>query len=223
MSFHSATHLPRIENVTLRPAIAADVDWAVPLLFATGPALFCYVFASPPEQAIDVLQRAFIRPQHAFSYEHTQVVEVQNQPVGLMLSYSGFLKRQADEKVQQVMAGILPLRKLPKILVNLADLTRIKQDVAPQEYYILGISILPEFRNQGLGSYFLTQAEIQARLHNCSTLCLDVAYTNTRAKALFERIGYQVTCSKTTPRFEQLTRSGGIHRMIKNLTEREKE
>ncbi|WP_421654447.1 GNAT family N-acetyltransferase [Leptothermofonsia sp. ETS-13] len=218
MSFHSTAHLPKIQNVTLRPAIAADADWAVPLLFATGPALFCYVFASPSEQAIDVLQRAFVRPQHAFSYEYTQVVEVQNQPVGLMLSYPGSLKRQADEKVQQIMVGILPLRKLPKILVNLADLTRIKQDVAPQEYYILGVSILPEFRNQGLGSYLLNQAEIQSRLYDCSSLCLDVAYTNTGAKALFERIGYRIICSKTTSRFEQLTRSGGIHRMIKNLT-----
>jgi ribosomal protein S18 acetylase RimI-like enzyme len=217
MSFHSAAHVPLIQNVTLRPAIAADVDWAVPLLLATGPALFSYVFASAPDQTALILQQAFIRPQHAFSYEHTQVVEVQEQPAGLMVSYPGFIKRQADEKVQQVMAGILPLRKLPRILVNLADLTRIKQDVAPQEYYILGLSISPEFRNQGLGRYLLNQAENQSRTYDCSGLCLDVTYTNTLAKALFERVGYRVTCSKTTPRFEQITRAGGIHRMTKNL------
>jgi ribosomal protein S18 acetylase RimI-like enzyme len=217
MSSYSAAHLPLIQNVTLRPAIAADVDWAVPLLLATGPALFSYVFASAPDQTAPILQKAFIRPQHAFSYEHTQVVEVQNQPAGLILSYPGFIKRQADEKVQQVMAGILPLRKLPKILVNLADLTRIKQDVAPQEYYILGLSILPEFRNQGLGSYLLNQAEKQSHAYDCPSLCLDVTYNNTSARALFERVGYRVTCSKTTSRFEQITRSGGIHRMTKNL------
>lgn len=217
MSSYSAAHVSTTHPVTLRPAIAEDVDWAVPLLFATGPALFSYVFASPPEQAIEILQKAFPRPQHAFSYEHTQVVEVQSQPAGLMVSYPGTLKRQAEEKMQQVMATIMPLRKLPKILVNLADLTRIKQDVAAQEYYILGLSISPEFRNQGLGTYLLQEAELESAAYDCPTLSLDVTYTNTAAKALFERRGYRVTCSKTTARFEQITRAGGIHRMSKSL------
>jgi len=206
-----------IHDVTTRPAIATDVDWAAPLLFATGPALFSYIFASPADQAQVILREAFVYPQHAFSYEHTQVVEMQGQPVGLMISYPGNLKRQADEKVHQVMARLLPLLKLPKILVNLADLTRIKQDVAAHDYYILGLSVLPEFRHQGLGAYLLTQAERQAQANQCRELCLDVTYTNLDARKLFERANYRVTCSKTTPRFEQMTRAGGLHRMVKPL------
>ncbi|UBF28294.1 GNAT family N-acetyltransferase [Kovacikia minuta CCNUW1] len=218
MSFHSAPDLTSAQTVTMRPAIAADVDWAAPLLFATGPALFSYVFASPSEQAKEILRQAFIQPQHAFSYEYTQVIEVSAQSAGLLVSYPGQVKRQADEKVQLVMARLLPLRKLPKILVNLADLTRIKQDVAPHEYYILGLSILPEFRRRGLGQYLLQQAETHARSCKCSVICLDVTYNNAPAKSLLEQMNYQVACSKTTARFEQMTRAGGIHRMIKNLT-----
>ncbi|MGA7932920.1 MAG: GNAT family N-acetyltransferase [Kovacikia sp.] len=217
MSFSSAL-VTSTQNVTVRPAIVEDVDWAAPLLFDTGPALFSYVFASPSEQACEILKQAFVYPHHAFSYEHTQVIEVSGRPAGLSIGYSGTLKRQADEKVQMVMARILPLRKLPKILVNLADLTRIKQDVSTEEYYILGLSILPEFRRQGLASYLLHQAEIQAQAHTCPAICLDVTYTNLSAKSLFEQMNYRVICSKSTPRFEQMTRSGGIHRMIKNLT-----
>lgn len=205
------------QNVTLRPAIAADADWAAPLLFAAGPALFSYIFASPSDQAQDILHQAFSFPSHAFSYDHTQVVEVNQQAAGLMISYPGTIKRQADEKVHGVMARILPLRKLPKILVNLADLTRIKQDVALEDYYILGLSVLPEYRNQGLGSYLLTQADAQAVASKCRSMCLDITYTNTRARVLFERSGYQIICSKTTSRFEQMTRAGGLHRMMKPL------
>jgi ribosomal protein S18 acetylase RimI-like enzyme len=205
------------ENITLRPAIAEDVDWVAPLLFSAGPALFSYIFAAPPDQAQEILSQAFTYPYHAFSYEHTQVVEVNREPAGMMISYAGVRKRQADEKVHAVMARILPLLKLPKILVNLADLTRIKQDVAPQDYYILGLSILPALRNQGLGSHLLNQAELQAQAQNCQSLCLDVTYSNAKAKALFERSGFQVTCSKTTSRFEQMTRAGGIHRLEKPL------
>ncbi len=217
MSLNSATNPAYTQNLTLRPAIADDVDWAVPLLLAAGPALFCYVFASPAEQTKEILRQAFVRPGHAFSYEHTQVVEVMDEPAGLMLGYPGFLKKQADEKVHQVMARILPLKKLPKILVNLADLTRIRQDVSINDYYVLGLSILPEFRNQGLGTYLLHYAEEQAGDYECSSICLDITYTNTHGRSLLEKLGYEIVCSKSTARFDQMTRAGGIHRLIKNL------
>lgn len=208
---------PATENLTLRRAIAADVEWAAPLLFAAGPAVFSYIFASPPEQAQAILQQAFVYPQHAFSYEHAQVLELYAQPAGILIGYSGRLKRQADEKVHSVMARLLPLRKLPKILVNLADLSRIKQDVGFEDYYILGLSILPELQNQGLATYLLAQVEQQARSQNCPSICLDVTYKNLQANALFAARGFEVSCSKTTARFEQMTRAGGLHRRVKWL------
>ena len=204
-------------HLTLRQAIATDVDWAAPLVFSAGPALFSYIFASPQAQAQDILRQAFVQPHHAFSYEHTQVVEVEGHPVGVLISYPGDFKQQADEKVHFVMARILPLRKLPKILVNIADFSRIKQDVSPDDYYILGMSVMPEFRNQGIGSYLLAQAEAQAQQWSCQNICADITYTNTSAKRLFERHHYAITCSKSTDRFHQMTRAGGLHRVSKTL------
>jgi ribosomal protein S18 acetylase RimI-like enzyme len=206
-----------LENVTLRPAIAADVDWGAPLVFASGPALFSYVFAAVPEQAAEILAQAFAYPNHAFSYEYAQVVEVADEPAGLVIGYPGQVKRQVDDKVHMVMAKILPLTKLPRILINVADLTRIKQDVAPEDYYLLSISIAPEFRNLGLGTALLGEIELQAQETGCRSLCLDVTYKNTAAQALFARLGYRVTCSKTSDRFDQMTRAGGLHRMEKRL------
>jgi ribosomal protein S18 acetylase RimI-like enzyme len=205
------------QHVTLRRAIAADAEWAADLLFEAGPALFSYILASPPTQAKEILQQAFAYPHHAFSYEHTQVAEIEGIPVGLMIAYPGFLKRQADEKVHFVMARLMPLYKLPKILVNVADLSRIKQDVPLTSYYILGISILPKFRQQGIASHFLTQAEAEAKALECKKMCADVSYTNRPAHHLLEKHGYAIATSKTTDRFEQMTRSGGIHRLIKGL------
>lgn len=205
------------QQFTLRQAIANDVTWAAPLLFSSGPALFSYIFASPPDQAQEILSQAFSQPDHAFSYEYTQVVEVEGQPAGLMVGYSGALKRQVDEKVHFVMARILPLMKLPKILVNVADLSRIKQDVRMQDYYVLSLGILPEFRNQGLGKQLLKQAELQASETSCRSICLDVTFNNHAAQVLLKGRGYTVVCSKTTDRFERMTRAGGLHRMAKTL------
>lgn len=205
------------QQFTLRQAIATDVTWAAPLLFSSGPALFSYIFASPADQAQKILSQAFSQPSHAFSYEHTQVVEIEGQPAGLMVGYPGALKRQVDEKVHFVMARILPLKKLPKILVNVADLSRIKQDVELQDYYLLSLGILPEFRNQGLGKQLLKQAESQAAESACPSICLDVTFNNHAAQGLFNSRGYKVICSKTTDRFDRMTRAGGLHRMVKAL------
>jgi ribosomal protein S18 acetylase RimI-like enzyme len=206
------------QNVTLRPAIAADAPWASPLLFSAGPALFSYLFASPPEQAEEILQQAFVQPQHAFSYDHMQVAEVEGTAAGIFIGYPGRLKKQADEKVHFVMARLMPLRKLPKILVNVADFSRIKQEIGPDDYYVLGLSVVPELRGQGVGTYLLAQAEQQARASHCQTICGDVTYTNDRARRLLESRGYEITCSKTSDRFNQMTRAGGLHRMVKVLS-----
>lgn len=205
------------QPISLRQAIAKDADWAVPLLFSAGPAIFSYIFAAPSAEAQAILHQAFILPEHAFSYEHALVLEINEQRVGLMIGYPGELKRRVDEKVHFAMARLISLRKLPKILVNVADFSRIKQDVASEDYYILGIGVLPEFRNQGLESYLLEYAEKQAYLSNCQTICTDVTYTNEATQRLLEQHGYETVCSKTTHRFEQMTRSGGIHRMVKYL------
>ncbi|MDX2240129.1 MAG: GNAT family N-acetyltransferase [Leptolyngbyaceae cyanobacterium bins.302] len=205
------------QSLTLRRAIAEDAEWAVPQLFAAGPALFSYIFAASPTEAQHVLYQAFGMPQHAFSYEHTHIVEVDGAAAGLVISYPGSVKKQADEKVHFVMARITPLRRLPKILVNVADFSRIKQDVALEDYYVLGLSVAPEFRNRGIGSHLLAWAEAQAQAQNCLRICADVTYVNVLMKQLLERRGYQIECSKTTDRFEQMTRSGGIHRLVKLL------
>lgn len=206
-----------VQDLTLRPATVADVNWGASVIFASGPALFSYVFASPSEESKEILRQAFAYPQHAFSYEHAQVVELAGQPVAITLGYSGKVKKQAEEKVHGVMARLLPLHKLPRILVNLADLSRIKQDVALQDYFILSLSVLPEFRDQGIGTYLLSQIEVQASKAACRSICLDVVSSNTRARKLFEQNDYQVICSRTSKRFNQMTRTGGLCRMAKSL------
>ncbi|NJR50802.1 MAG: GNAT family N-acetyltransferase [Leptolyngbyaceae cyanobacterium CSU_1_3] len=118
-----------------------------------------------------------------------------------------------------MMAKILPLKKLPNILMNVADLTRIKQDVAMDDYYILSLSIAPEWQNHGLGTALIQDSEIEAQELGCRSICLDVSYSNTRARALFERLGYRVAASRTSDRFHAVTQAGGLHRMEKRFAE----
>jgi ribosomal protein S18 acetylase RimI-like enzyme len=202
-----------VESLAIRAAAPADVDWAAKLVFAAGPGLFSYVFAAQPEEALAIFQRAFVMPNHAFSYEHTQILEVADRPAGLVLGYPGAIKRKVEEQVQGVMAQIIPLQRVPKILVNLADLSRIKQDVAVHDYYILSLAIDPEFGGKGLGLALLRDTEELAKDTDCQSVCVDVTYNNLKAKRWLSRLGYRITCSKTSHRFEHMTDAGGLHRM----------
>jgi ribosomal protein S18 acetylase RimI-like enzyme len=208
----------RAESLSIREATVADVDWATALVFAAGPGVFSYIFALKPEEAQDVLRQAFVVPDHAFSYEHTQVIEVDQQPVGLMLGYPGRVKRHAEARVQAVMAHILPLQRVPRILVHLADMTRIKQDVAADAYYVLSLSILPDWRRKGLGKALLQDTEALAQESDCRSLSFDVTYNNLHGKRWLTHQGYEITCSKTSDRFERLTDAGGLHRMERSLS-----
>jgi ribosomal protein S18 acetylase RimI-like enzyme len=206
-----------LNQLSIRAADPSDVDWAAELLFSAGPDLFSYVFATKPEQALEIFREAFAAPRHAFSYEFTQILEVDERPVGTILSYTGQTKVDAESLIHGIMAHMLPVTRVPRIIVNLADLSRIKQDVEFDEYYILGLCVDPEFRNNGLGTLLLRDAEVQAIELGCQSICLDVTYANQAAQVLFQRLGYTIVCSKTSHRFEHMTQAGGLHRMRKKL------
>jgi ribosomal protein S18 acetylase RimI-like enzyme len=206
-----------VQDITIRSTEATDFDWCANLIFAAGPGLFSYVFASTADKALTTLREAFAAPHHAFSHDHAQILEVCDRPTGVVLGYPGTTKRMAEEQIQGIMAHILPLSRVPRILINLADLSRIRQDVAPDDYYILSLAIAPELRNRGLGTALLQDTEMTARDLGCRSVCFDVAYSNTKAIHLFERLGYEMICSKTSHRFSAMTDAGGLHRMAKRL------
>jgi ribosomal protein S18 acetylase RimI-like enzyme len=214
----AAMNLPfPVERLSVRGAEPQDVDWAAELIFAAGPGLFGYIFALRPEAALGVLKQAFIVPNHALSYEHTQVIELDERPAGLMLGYSGSVKRQAEARMQSVMAHILPLQRVPRILVHLADMSRIKQDVADQAFYVLSLSIRPELRRRGLGQALLQDTEALAQEQHCRSVCMDVTYNNLLGRKWLMQRGYGITCSKTSDRFTHMTDAGGLHRMERSL------
>jgi ribosomal protein S18 acetylase RimI-like enzyme len=204
-----------VESLTIRPAEVADLDWAADLVFAAGPGLFSYVFALKPDEARVVFRQAFAESEHAFSYQHVQVLEVADRPAGLVLSYSGKIMHHAEAQMQKVMAHLLPLSRVPRILVNFADLSRIKQEVPIEDYYVLSVCVDPAFQSKGLGTVLLREIEMQAKEQGCAHLCLDVPYSNTAAQRWLQRLGYKITCSKTSHRFETMTDAGGLHRMMR--------
>ncbi len=68
------------------------------------------------------------------------------------------------------------------------------KDVADGRHraYLFSFRIKPAYRNQGLGSYMLNYVENQLLLRGYIIVRLNVAQDNPKARALYERRGYQV-------------------------------
>ena len=58
--------------------------------------------------------------------------------------------------------------------------------------YLFSFRIKPAYRNQGLGSYMLAFVEEQLLQRGYSIVRLNVAQDNPKARALYDRLGYEV-------------------------------
>jgi len=74
-----------------------------------------------------------------------------------------------------------------KIGLGIADTDEFDKDSA----YIEFLCVLPEYRNQGIGSRLLDKAESFTKTRNLNKISLYVFETNNLARSLYEREGYK--------------------------------
>ena len=194
----------------LRPATPADAPFLAWGLDEAAGGLFAAMFGGGRA----VLTRVMAQPQHAFSFQHVTVAEVDGRPAGMCQGF-GFgtpggglalaLARAAG--VRSVRAGVVALALLPAVTA----LTRHAQG----EWYLQAIAVVPDFRGVGVGTALFADAFDRARATDDSDrLVLDVERDNHRARALYERLGLVVT---STSRRAVLANNVQVQRMAAPL------
>ncbi|MFC7372424.1 ribosomal protein S18-alanine N-acetyltransferase [Fictibacillus iocasae] len=63
--------------------------------------------------------------------------------------------------------------------------------IVMDEAHITNIAILPEHRGRGLGEGLLVEAKKLAKRYGAATVTLEVRLTNTAARGLYEKLGFQ--------------------------------
>lgn len=111
------------------------------------------------------------------------------------------LTRAADVR-QLARAGLVAGLTMPVLMAL--------ERRAPDEWYLQSLAVDSDLRGRGVGRELFDDATDRARRCGATTLTLDVASTNPRARALYERLGMQ--CSGTSwPTFARP--SVRVHRM----------
>lgn len=186
-------------EVQFRSAQPDDVAAAVPLLYSSGPAAFDFVFAQKangsarPVAAKDFLCSVFVDGAGEFGYRNHVVALSAGQVVGLGASFSGDTGLPFTlAAARQILSFYGPLRGWAVIRRGL-QMEHIVQPPTGQLHYLAHLGVAPEHQSRGIGAQLITHLLEQGRQAGRQHTALDVAVTNPRAQALYERLGFKVT------------------------------
>ncbi len=177
--------------LVFRRAQADDAVVAVPLIYSSGPAAFDYAFACTPKGcAEDFLRWVFVRGRGQFGYRQHWVGSQNAQVVA-----SGTAQTGADNLSNLLLAagqiiGFYGPRYCWKVLWRGVQLERIIAPPAKRTFYLAHLGVNQAITGQGIGSQLIEFLLQQGRAAGFSCCALDVAASNPRAQALYERFGF---------------------------------
>ena len=181
-------------KIAFRSAVAADVEAAVPLIYSSGPAAFDYVFTldSGPT-AEDFLRRSFLDGAGEFGWRNHVVGELDGRIVAAGAGWSGEMGfRFMIAGARQILgcygaiagAGVIGRALRVEAIVPPPSRTR---------FVVAHLGVRPETRGQGIGQALIEHLLDRGRRRGVEIAALDVAVTNPRGQALYERLGFIVT------------------------------
>lgn len=174
-----------------RPATAADAPLLAPLIYDSGPEAFQYVFNAGGKTALEFLQYSLQQQGGEFGHGcHTAVLlEGEIVAVGAEFSGSDSLSFLWNNALQ-----ILSFFPFPASLGVIRRGLQVERILVPPKkgvHYIAHLDTQQAFRGRGIGEQLILEFMRRAAQAGRNRIELDVAETNQRAEALYQRMGYE--------------------------------
>ena len=178
-------------DVTFRPCVPEDVELAIPLIYASGPTSFDFVFKNKKYTSLDFLRHAFITKGGEFSYDNHIAMIIEHKLCGIGTAFS---YQQAKSFYLHDALKIIKLYKFqaPSVMARGLKVEQIIKLPTKDEVILGHLAIRPELRSRGYGQMLMEQLMSTTPLASGDYFALDVSELNPRAEALYERMGFQV-------------------------------
>lgn len=179
-------------NLQFRRADPGDVEKAIPLIHCSAAPSADYSYAVGRHTAIDYLRAAFVAGSGKLSYRGHVVAVLDGHVVGIgaFLRGAGY-GRGRWKRIWRVTRFCGPLNCWT-VLRRLAQLRGLWSLPGKDDLSIEHLGVMEDMRGKGIGSALLANQIEMARSKGIRRCILDVAATNPRAQALYERLGYRV-------------------------------
>jgi ribosomal protein S18 acetylase RimI-like enzyme len=200
-------------SVTFRQAQAEDCDSVLPMIYSSGPAQLEYVFTQQVKTAHDFLRWVFATGQGMFGYRNYTVAVVDQRPVGIGAFYGRLEGKVLERQLGLQMLRFYGLFQVWPVIKRATQLEAIVPFPDRDMEYIAQLGVAEAMQGQGIGTALLRHQIALARQKGQQRCVLDVAITNPRAQALYERLGFRVTCEHTWPHHDSATAVPDMRRM----------
>ena len=180
--------------VRFRAATVQDVAAAVPLIHSSGPAAFDYVFALPGRgDAQAFLRRAFVDGAGEFGWRNHLVGELEGVVVAVGAGFGGEAALAFTLAAARQILVHYGLRHAPGVIERGLRVERVIPPPARGMHYLAHLGVSPGLRGQGIGRALIDELIRRGLQHGRRRMVLDVATSNPRAQALYQRLGFAVT------------------------------
>ena len=162
------------------------------------------ILANPGEALLEVGARRYGREGVNFSYQNCFIVE----------------DCRSVNSDSQPIAGMLqafPMHIDPAYVEEDEILRPYSELEQNNSYYVSGVAVYPEFRNNKIGWRLMQRAETFARIEGLNSVSLIVFEQNAGAKRLYERLGYQVISSREIVPHPLIHYTGEALLMVKTM------
>lgn len=209
---------PAAGPVTLRPAAPRDAGAIGVLLREAGGPVADPVFGfGEPGITVQKLTSMARRPGGLFSWDITTVAEVGSRVVGACSNLPGTeIRRRLRPTIWGAFRvyGIVGMFRLSR---RLSALRRGSPEVPEDDYQVVNLAVLPEFRNRGIGRSLLDDAHESAVISGADRCSLTVLIENVDAQRLYCSLGYTVVDESVDEGLRNLTGISGLKLMTRQL------
>jgi ribosomal protein S18 acetylase RimI-like enzyme len=179
-------------NLQFRRADPDDVEEVIPLIYCSASPLGDYCYNVGRHTAIEYLRVAFVAGSGKLSYSRHVVAVLDGHVVGIGAFLDGEQHKSGRwNRIWLVLRVCGPLRCWT-VLRRLTQLRRLWSLPGKDDLSIEHLGVREDMRGKGIATALLTNQIEMARSKGINRCVLDVAVTNPRAQALYERLGFRV-------------------------------
>jgi ribosomal protein S18 acetylase RimI-like enzyme len=211
-----------IRMIDIRPAQPEDVEAAAQLLYISERAVaqasvYDFIFPGSMKERLEKIAWLYLNGYETVNYyERYKVAEIDGEVASILCT-----SVSEDDKLGHWFNA---LRRMGFSRLEFAAmLWRIrfywKVDIRfPDNILIIGnVATFPRFRRQGTAKVLLEDALAQARREGYDEIQLSVMIGNDAAQEAYEKMGFKVLQTKTSPALEKKLGCTGYHRMSLKL------